>query len=212
MKSSARKFHVFQELLRSNNNILFCFVSCLFLKQREKERVSEQREGGTDVIWSRLQARSCQHRAQWGAPTHEPWDHDLSWILTLNPPRCPQSAVLKKIFYGNLHQMFSEGMREPRIVDMERAEGHVLYVFLCEVINITASEPGFPAWVNGERSDSSQQGRLQTFSTREYIHAHRENHTYTHIHTLFTSAVLILGRSIWKGTQLWLLISPNISL
>lgn len=41
--------------------------------------------------------------------------------------------------------MFSEGIKEPRIMDMEGPEGHVSYVFLCEVITITASEPGFPA-------------------------------------------------------------------
>ena len=42
------------------------------------------REKGIHRIWSRLQAPSCQHRAQCKAWAHEPWDHDLSWSRTLN--------------------------------------------------------------------------------------------------------------------------------
>ena len=42
------------------------------------------RERGRHRIRSRLQAPSCQHPAQCGAGTHQPWDHDLSWSQTLN--------------------------------------------------------------------------------------------------------------------------------
>ena len=33
---------------------------------------------------SRLQSLSCQHRPWHGAPSHELWDHDLSWSRTPN--------------------------------------------------------------------------------------------------------------------------------
>ena len=46
--------------------------------------VGEGRERGRHRIRSRLQARSCQHRARRGARTQEPWDRDLSWSPTLN--------------------------------------------------------------------------------------------------------------------------------
>ena len=45
----------------------------IFLRETERQSASgggEEREG--DRIKSRLQALSCQHRAQCGAGTHEP--------------------------------------------------------------------------------------------------------------------------------------------
>ena len=47
-------------------------------------RAERERDRQTDRIWSRLQAPSCQYRAWCGAPTHEPWDHDLSQSQMLN--------------------------------------------------------------------------------------------------------------------------------
>ena len=43
-----------------------------------------QRERGRHGIWSKLQALNWQHRAQRGARTHRPWDHDLSRSRALN--------------------------------------------------------------------------------------------------------------------------------
>ena len=44
-------------------------------------RGGTERQGDTG---SRLQAPSCQHRAQRGAGAHKPRDHDLSWSWMLN--------------------------------------------------------------------------------------------------------------------------------
>ena len=63
-------------------SFLFFYVY-LFLRETECER-GRGRERGRHRIRSRLQAPSCQHRAQCGAQTHEPWDHDLSWSRILN--------------------------------------------------------------------------------------------------------------------------------
>ena len=75
------------------------FFYCLFLRQRE----SMSREGaerGRHRIQSRLQALSCQHRAQHGAWTHRLWDHDLSWSQTLNQLSDPgvPGSLLNYIF------------------------------------------------------------------------------------------------------------------
>ena len=78
------------------------FKVYLSLRERERERESEhahmhasgggaEREG--DIIWRRLQALSCQHRAKCGAQTHKLWDHALSLSGTLNQlsyPGAPQ--------------------------------------------------------------------------------------------------------------------------
>ena len=71
-----------------------CFHIIFFLmfifereKEWERDRVQAgegQRENGRHRIWNRLQALSCQHRAQGGAWIHEPRDHDLSWSQMLN--------------------------------------------------------------------------------------------------------------------------------
>ena len=50
----------------------------------EGERDTAWAGRGRHRIWSRLQALSCQYRAHRGAWTHKLWDHDLSWIPTLN--------------------------------------------------------------------------------------------------------------------------------
>ena len=66
-----------------------------FLRHRVQAREG-QRETGRPRIWSRIQALSCQHRAQHGARTHELWDHDLNWNQTPNwqPPRRPPLNIL----------------------------------------------------------------------------------------------------------------------
>ena len=76
-------FYFFYFLCKKN------FFLSLFIFERERGRQSvsrggAERERGRHRIQSRLQPRSCQHRARLGARTHEPWDHDLSWSWTLN--------------------------------------------------------------------------------------------------------------------------------
>ena len=46
------------------------FFKCLFLRERERQRVSRGGRG-RHRIRSRLQALRCRHRARRGAPTHE---------------------------------------------------------------------------------------------------------------------------------------------
>ena len=63
------------------------FFFCLFIFERERVSrggAKREREKERQRTWSRLQAPSCQHRAWLRAPTHEPWDHDLSRSGTLN--------------------------------------------------------------------------------------------------------------------------------
>ena len=63
------------------------FFFNVYFWEREREAECERTrswERGRHRIQSRLQAPSCQHRAQRGARTHEPWDHDLSWSQLLN--------------------------------------------------------------------------------------------------------------------------------
>ena len=63
--------------------VLLMFV---YFWDRVRAPVGEgrEREGGRHRIWSRLQALSCQRRAQRGVQTHELWDHDLSRSQTPN--------------------------------------------------------------------------------------------------------------------------------
>ena len=73
----------FRSLFRS---FFLLIIFYLFLRERDRDRtrVGEgQRERGRHRIGSRLQAPSCQHRAQCRSWTHEPWDQDLSrsWML-----------------------------------------------------------------------------------------------------------------------------------
>ena len=62
--------------------IFLCFVYFWDRGRQSMRRGGAER--GRHRIWSRLQALSCQHRAQCGAWTHKPWNHDLSWSWTLN--------------------------------------------------------------------------------------------------------------------------------
>uniref|UniRef100_A0ABI7XH05 Exocyst complex component EXOC6/Sec15 N-terminal domain-containing protein n=1 Tax=Felis catus TaxID=9685 RepID=A0ABI7XH05_FELCA len=69
----------------------------------KRERQSMNRGGserGRQRIRNRLQALSCQHRAQRGAQTHGPRDHDLSrsWPLNrLSHPGAPKREFLIKL-------------------------------------------------------------------------------------------------------------------
>ena len=68
-------------------------------RQRERQREIEhkwgrgQRERETQNP-KQLQASRCQHRAQHGARTHEPWDRGLSQSWTLNRLSHPGATLL----------------------------------------------------------------------------------------------------------------------
>ena len=84
------------------NSTLKIFFKCSFTFERWRERVSgggAEREG--DVIQSRLQALSWQHRARLEARTHELWDHKLSWsqCLTSWATQAPLSFLNFILFY-----------------------------------------------------------------------------------------------------------------
>ena len=78
---------------------LFIF-KCLFTFERERERERAPKWGrsrgkGTEDPKQAL----CWQQSAWPkARTHEPWDHVLSWSLTLNRlshPGAPETTVLK---------------------------------------------------------------------------------------------------------------------
>ena len=81
---------------------MYVFIYFLVLRDRETEHEwGRGRARGTQRIQSKLQALSCQHRAQCGAWTHELWDHDLgqSWTLNRQPLRRPQRENLKQALW-----------------------------------------------------------------------------------------------------------------
>ena len=58
-----------------NGLAIFFFLSLFILREREKESMQGRgRERGENL----KQAPHCQHRAQRGARSHKPWDHDLN--------------------------------------------------------------------------------------------------------------------------------------
>ena len=78
-----------------------------FLRERQTDIAREgQRERRRHRIWSRLQALSCQHRAQCGAWTHELWDHDLRWRQTLN--QLSHSGTPGLSFYNAQVSLYNE--------------------------------------------------------------------------------------------------------
>ena len=68
------------------------FFKHLFFLTETEHKQGRERQRGRHRIWRRLQALRCQHRAQHGARTHEPWEHDLrpkSDTQPTEPPRHP---------------------------------------------------------------------------------------------------------------------------
>ena len=63
------------------------------------------RERGRHRIWNRLQALSCQHRAQRRARTHGPRDHDLSWSRTFNRLSHPGTPNCCSFRWACLHEV-----------------------------------------------------------------------------------------------------------
>ena len=81
----------------------------LFLKERTCKQ-GRGRERGTHRIQSRLQALSCQHRAQCRSWTHEPWDHDLSWSWMLN--WLSEAGIPSPVIFLNVFIYFWERERQ----------------------------------------------------------------------------------------------------
>ena len=82
---------------RLNLHLNYFFWKFLFLFLKERESMSGGRaERGRHRIRSRLQAPSCQHKAQCWAQIHEPWDHDLSqsqMVNRLSHPGAPRVLI-----------------------------------------------------------------------------------------------------------------------
>ena len=73
----------------------------IFETERDRAWAGEgQRDRGRHRMWNRLQALSCQHRAQCRVWTPELWDHDLSRSQMLNWLSHPGAwaRFLKKYF------------------------------------------------------------------------------------------------------------------
>ena len=77
-------FYSTDRFLSSQYHIVFYFFNVfIFIFETETEHEQGRgRERGKHRIQSRLQALSCQDRAQRGAWTHGVWDRDLSWSRT----------------------------------------------------------------------------------------------------------------------------------
>ena len=89
-------------------SLFFVFNVYLFWRDTMRERDREQgrcreRDTHTHTIWSRLQVLSCLHRAQRGAWTHQPHDHDLKRSQSLNwqPLRRRQAGYSNWTFQTN---------------------------------------------------------------------------------------------------------------
>ena len=95
-----------------NTHIKKIFLMFIYFWERERETEHEQgrgRERGRHRIRSSLQVPSCQHRAQNGAWTHEPWDHDLSWSQPLKQLSHPGSSNTH-LFFKYICQSFYQVM------------------------------------------------------------------------------------------------------
>ena len=77
------------------------FLKYIWERQRQSTRGGgAEKERGRPRIRSRTQAPSCQHRAQRGAQTHKPRDHDVSqsWMLNrLSHPGAPGIGPFFKV-------------------------------------------------------------------------------------------------------------------
>ena len=79
----------------------------LFLRETE-HKWGRARERRRHRIRSKLQALSCQHRAQRWARTRKPWDHDLSQGQMLNwlsHPSASNSCHKEKVWIVLLHSI-----------------------------------------------------------------------------------------------------------
>ena len=92
----------------SDLHFLSFFNVYLFLRETECKQ-GRGRERGRHRIWSRFQALSCQHRAWYGARTHEPWDHGSSRTLNrLSHPGAPYYPTLN-FFFFSVYSFFGSG-------------------------------------------------------------------------------------------------------
>ena len=83
--SSCTKLAEFPRIHEVTAHLFSFFLMFIYFWETDRIWAGEgQRERGRHRTWSRLQALSCQHRAQGRARTHMLWDHDLSQSWTLN--------------------------------------------------------------------------------------------------------------------------------
>ena len=103
--------------------------------ERACTRTVGKGQRGRHRIWSRLRSPSCQHRAQCGAWTHEPGDHDLSQSRTLDQlshPGTPETLFFLNFFLTFIYfwdrerQSINEGGAE-REGDTESEAGSRLW-------------------------------------------------------------------------------------
>ena len=112
--------------------IFFNILMFIYFWERERQTQSEQgrgRERGRHRIRSGLQGLSYQHRVQHRAPTHQPWDYDLSqsWMLKrMSHPGAPSGPFFK--FINRVHQKPNGNMKpndeRPNFFLQDREEGN----------------------------------------------------------------------------------------
>ena len=114
----------------------FFFLMFIYFWNRETEHEwGRGRERGRHRIKSRLQALSCQHRAQRGARTHKPWDHDLSWSRTVNRLSHPDALLL---FYFNEKISPKSAQKHPGVdscVDAQLERAHRQHPLLARLLD-----------------------------------------------------------------------------
>ena len=88
-----------QNMAVANSCFTFFFNVYYFWESENRRRI----ERGRHIIWTRLQALSCWHRARCGAQTHRLWDHDLRWSRTLNQLSHPDAPYFASILLMTLY-------------------------------------------------------------------------------------------------------------
>ena len=124
------------------------FLKWLFIFERERQSMSEggaEREG--DKIWSRLQAPSCQHRAQCEVQTHKQWDHDLNQSQMLNWMSHP--GTLWWSFFISITSLHPK--KFPRWA-MVQKEGNFVSQDIC--LGLVQNRVCFPGKISGEATYS----------------------------------------------------------
>ena len=111
----------------------------MFIYYWETETENEHgrgRERGRHRIQSRLQASSCQHRAQRRAQTHKLRDHDLSWSWTLNRPSHPGSPVTSLILPLPIFLLLLFYLYWPLLLPPHRNVPALSFVFIALLLGI----------------------------------------------------------------------------
>ena len=103
------------------------FFNIYFFWEIEIDECGRSRERGRPRIWTRLQALICQHRAQLGTQTHQPWDLDLSQSRKLNRPSYLSAPALNILVH--VYPM-ENSMNVSRVYNMGKiAVAQGIYIF-----------------------------------------------------------------------------------